>query len=373
MLVLQVCSPHHGLLGTSAYADDSFVKVSQHGHAAQVSTYTELSSDGDQFWDGNDWGWRPLWMTAPQVIEHARAHFGVDVGTALLLAGGLLNQTWLLHCHDRDRVLRVGRPERTLEQVVYEQTLSRAWAGRVPQLVTTDADAVPVTSHDGQVHVLSLFPFRAGVPGTVVPAPTRLEQLAPAMAAMHRTAQELGLDQRPGMTSIDDEPVGRRWVVTRQAVLDRFGHGRSVRSTIERVDRAVDDVDGQIQRWRATGRLEPRAAVHGDLNARNQLYRDGVLVGIIDTDDCRVEPLIWEVAGLAYSDPAVSPEAAWQAYRDAGGPLPAADRELLLPLARLGTLSELPWITDDTGTATHLALRTLAAIADDLDGTPTRG
>ena len=119
---------------------------------------------------------------------------------ALLLAGGLLNQTWLLHCSDRDRVLRVGRPERTLEQVLYEQTLSRAWAVRVPQLITTEADAVPVTSEQDQVHVLSLFPFRAGVPGTCVPAATRLAQLAPAMATMHRTAQELVLDQRPGMT-----------------------------------------------------------------------------------------------------------------------------------------------------------------------------
>jgi hypothetical protein len=29
--------------------------------------------------------------------------------------------------------------------------------------------------------------------------------------------------------------------------------------------------------------LEPRAAVHGDLNAGNQLYRNGVLVGIMKT------------------------------------------------------------------------------------------
>ena len=118
---------------------------------------------------------------------------------------------------------------------------------------------------------------------------------------------------------------------------------------------------------------QPRAAVDGDLNAPNQLYRDGVLVGIIDTDDCRVGPLIWEVAGLAYSDPAVSPEAAWELYRQAGGPLPAADRQLLLPFARLGTLSELQWVTDNAGAATDLALKTLEAIADDLGGTPTRG
>ncbi len=196
---------------------------------------------------------------------------------------------------------------------------------------------------------------------------------APAMATMHRTAYELELDQRPGMTSIDDEPVAPRWAVARQAVVDRFGNGPDVMQTIGKVDRSVDEIDDQIRRWRGSGRLEPRAAVHGDLNARNQLYRDDALVGIIDTDDCRVEPLIWEVAGLAYSDPTVSPEVAWELYRQAGGPLHPADRELLLPFARLGTLSELQWITDATGAATHLALRNLEAIAEDLGGTPSRG
>jgi Ser/Thr protein kinase RdoA (MazF antagonist) len=311
-------------------------------------------------------------MTATEVIAQARTRFGVDVSTAQLLAGGLLNQTWHLRCGDRDRVLRVGRPERTLEQVRYEQTISRAWAGRVPEVVTAEVDAVPVTSEQLQVHVLSLFPFRAGVPGTVVPAAHRLARLAPAMAEMHRAALDLGLDQRPGMTSVDDQPVARRWTVARRAVLDRFGHGPAVQQTIGRIDRAVDEIDVDVQRWRASGRLEPRAAVHGDLNARNQLYRDGGLIGIIDTDDCRVEPLVWEVAGLAYSDATVSPETAWELYRHAGGPLPPADRELLLPFARLGTLGELQWITDDSGVATHLALKTLQAIADDL-WVPTRG
>jgi Ser/Thr protein kinase RdoA (MazF antagonist) len=342
-----------------------------------VSAYAELSSDGGWFWEGDDWGWRPLWMTAAQVMEHARACFDVAVRTANLLAGGLLNQTWLLRSgdgdRDRDRVLRVGRPERTLDQVLYEQTLSRAWTVRVPQLIAAETDAVPVRSEQDQVHVLSLFPFCPGVSGTVVPAAHRLIQLAPAMATMHGTALELDVDQRPGMISVDDEPVALRWAAARQAVEDRFGHGPNVMQTIGEVDRAVDEVDNQIQRWRASGRLEPRAAVHGDLNARNQLYRDGGLVGIIDTDDCRVEPLISEVAGLAYSDPAVSPDAAWECYRRAGGPLHPTDRELLLPFARLGTLSELQWITDDTGAATHLGLKTLEAIAEDLAGTRTRG
>ena len=49
-----------------------FVKRGEGGHAARVSAYAELSSDGGRFWEGDDWGWRPLWMTAAQVVEHAR-------------------------------------------------------------------------------------------------------------------------------------------------------------------------------------------------------------------------------------------------------------------------------------------------------------
>lgn len=332
-----------------------------------------LSSDRSQFWDGDDWGWRALWLNADQAIERAGTCFDVNVQSAHLLDGGCLNQTWLLRCPDLDRVLRVGRPERSLEQVSYEQTLSRTWASQVPQVISAEAVAADLTPGREHRHVLSLFPFCPGVSGTAVAATLRVERIAPAMATMHQTAQHLNLPQRPGMTSVDDEPVGPRWSAIRTAVEDRFGHGRDVELPADVVDRAVEQVDGRVQGWRAAGRLEPRAAVHGDLNARNQIYRGDQLVGIIDADDCRVEPLIWEVAGLAYSDPTVAPDAVWELYLQAGGVLPATDRDLLLPLARLGALGELQWITDETGAATHLALQNLHALAEDLGGPPTRG
>ena len=333
-----------------------------------------VSLDGAYFWEGDDWGWRPLWLAADQVVEHAQAYFGVIVETATLLAGGLLNQTWLLHGRERRLVLRVGRPDRSLDQVRWEHVVSRAWAARVPQVVVAEADPVAVVSDQAQTHVLSIFPFCPGVPGSVVPAARRVTSLAPAMAAMHRASLDLDLAQRPGMTSVDDEPVGPRWAVVRAAIEDRFGQGPDVARATGLVEDAVGEIDDQIQRWRRSGRLEPRAAVHGDLNVRNQLYRDGQLVGIIDTDDCRIEPLVWEIAGLAYSDPNVSPSAGWELYQQAGGPLHPADQELLLTIARLGVLGELQWITDgDPAEATHLGLRNLQIIANSLSGPPTRG
>jgi hypothetical protein len=96
------------------------------------------------------------------------------------------------------------------------------------------------------------------------------------------------------------------------------------------------------------------------------------LVGILDTDDCRCEPLVWEVSHLAYSSPDVSPGSVWRDYLRAGGPLPAEDEELLLAFARMGALSELQWLTGDDGAASHLALRNLTAMANELDGQVSR-
>jgi len=187
--------------------------------------------------------------------------------------------------------------------------------------------------------------------------------MAPALAAMHRAALELGTSQRPGFTSVDEQPRWWGWSDIRLAVMARFGRSSQVMYPIGVVDRAIAELDAKLDRWRATGRLSIRACIHGDLNERNQLYRDGELVGIIDTDDCRCEPLAWEVAGLAYSSPELSPAAVWRAYRDAGGPLEERDEELLPAFARIGALSELMWLTDDSGAASHLALRNLTSLA----------
>jgi Ser/Thr protein kinase RdoA (MazF antagonist) len=138
------------------------------------------------------------------------------------------------------------------------------------------------------------------------------------------------------------------------------------------VDRAVAGLDRLLDEWTRSGRLATRAPVHADLNPRNQLYRDDRLVAIIDTDDLRVEPLVWEVANLAYTDTAVEPDQVWRDYLAAGGPLEPADEDLLLPLARLGVLGEIQWLTDADGRATHLALDSLRSLARTLTGRPTR-
>ncbi|QGN32488.1 phosphotransferase enzyme family protein [Microlunatus sp. Gsoil 973] len=328
----------------------------------------EISADGSCFYDGEDWGWQPLWLTAHQVQALVLTEFGVRALSVELLADGLLNQTWRLHCADRDRVLRVGRSERTRDQVRYEDRVVSSWS-RIPQIVGPVSNHHPVV--DG--HVLTLYPYREGRPGTEVDPVVRARQVAPVMARMHRSSVGLDLPQRPGARSIDEVPAADRWLPVRAAVIDRFGTGEEIMAAARVVDDAVAELDEILQRWRGGDGVVRRAVVHADLNARNQLYENDRLVGIIDTDDCRIEPLVAEVAGLAYSDLAVSPSTVWRDYLAAGGPLEPSDEEMLLPFARLGALGELEWFTDDNGVATHLADRHLQVLASDLGGSPVRG
>lgn len=304
---------------------------------------------------------RPLWFSPPEVVELCRGHFGVEATGAVLLADGMLNQSWRILVDDHDRVLRIGRRERTVEQVVYERVAARMWAAVVPQVVVAEFADVPVV--DGRA--LTLFPFVDGEPGATVDGRLRARNLAPLIARMHRVSLDVGLPQRPGFTSMDEEPRWFGWARTRLALLERFGDGGEVTGPIDVVDRATADLDDRLDEWRRAGRLDLRATVHGDLNPRNQLYRDGRLVGLLDTDDCRVEPLIWDVANIAYSEPSIDPATVWRDYLDAGGPLDPRDDELLVHFARIGALTQLMWLTDDSGPQDS-ALDDLSGLADRL-------
>ena len=245
---------------------------------------------------------------------------------------------------------------------------SAAWAVSAPVVVAAEHDDTPVI--DG--HTLTLFPYVEGFSGTSVASPDRCRELVPMMAAMHRVALELGFEQRPGFRSVDDPPLRFGWDEARAAIFDRFGRGADVLGPVTVIDRVIEELEGKFEHWIRSGRLDTRAPVHGDLNPRNQLYLEDRLVAIIDTDDLRVEPLVWEVANLAYTDTEVEPAQIWRDYLAAGGPLEPRDEEMLLPMARLGVVGEIQWLTDADGRATHLALDQLVDLAATLTGRPTR-
>ena len=125
------------------------------------ATRGDLSTAGDAYFDGDDWGWQPLWLSRAEVLAACREAFGIEPDRSNLLHEGMLNQSWRISASDHDRVLRISRTERTVEQVTYEHRLARAWAEVEPAVVVAEHDTVPVV--DG--HALTLFPFVAGCTG----------------------------------------------------------------------------------------------------------------------------------------------------------------------------------------------------------------
>lgn len=330
----------------------------------------DVSDDGLLHYDSHAWGWRALSLPRAAVADAATASFGLDLtAEPVLLGDGLLNESWRLESPAGRHVLRVSRRERSPAQVRVEHAVARAWAGAVPQVVVAASDATPVV----EGHVLTLFPFVDGTSGAAADPVARADELAALVATLHRRTLACGLTrQRPGFTSVDEQPRWFGWPGARRAVVDRFGHEATLDAAVETVDAAIAALDLLLDAWTAAGRLARRGMVHGDLNPRNLLYRDGRLVALIDTDDCRVEPFVWDVAGLAYSDPAVDPSRVWETYRECGGVLPDEDRELLLPFARIGSLTAIMWLQDGgtpgEGPATHLARDNLLALAAELRG-----
>jgi Ser/Thr protein kinase RdoA (MazF antagonist) len=282
---------------------------------------------------------RAGWSGIPELVA---AHFGVQVLRAARLTDGMLNQSWRLSCHDHDRVLRIGRRERTADQVRYERRVARAWSEVVPQVVVAETDDVPVV----EGRALTLFPFVDGDAGTGVDPVARTPIMAGVLARLHQASLDLELPQRPGFAAQDERPDWWRWPAARDLLAQRYHDDPELADAIRIVDDELQRLATLMDRWRTDGRLSLRATVHGDLNPRNQLFRDGQLVGVIDTDDCRVEPLVWEVAQTAYGDRTVPAADVWRWYREAGGPVPDHDQELLAPMARIGAMSELQWVLD---------------------------
>lgn len=325
----------------------------------------DLSPDRAQFWNGEIWGWQRLWLVPDEVITVVAARFGQAATGAVFLASGLLNQSWRIESEQGRYVLRVSRSERTRPQLAYEHAVLNALHARISAVVP------PLPGIDGKTmqlahgYVISLFPFIAGISGDDVPAAIRSAAAAVTLARIHRVSIEhLHVPQRPGSHSVDGHP---RWIWPEiEPVLQRaLAPSPEVAPACAAIEREIASLDAWLDDLAADGRLQPRALVHGDFNPRNLIFDGDRLTAIIDWDDCRVEPVAWEVAQAAFA-PDVDPRVFWRTYRDAGGPLAERDLDLLGGFARLGALSEVRWTLDGHGHVTPHAPQQLRDVVQNV-------
>ena len=302
----------------------------------------DLSPEGKHMWDGC--AWEPLWLLPDEVVDAVRARFGRTVTTPRLLGEGLLNQSWRIDSPGGLYVLRVSRSERPREQVAYEHAFIRALREHVAAVVA------PLPGQDGETvqrwrrRILSLFPYIEGTPGTAVEPDVRSRRAATTLARIHRVGVDLGFGQRPGWSSVDEHPR-LIWPTVRPVLERDLGGEADLAELFAVFDREVSDLDAWLDDLHRSGRPLPRASVHGDFNPRNLIFHRNNLVAVIDWDDCRLEPIAWEVAQVAFGAPDTDPHAFFQSYLDAGGPLTPDDFELLGGFARAGALSEVRWAT----------------------------
>lgn len=318
----------------------------------------DLSPDGTQMWSGG--AWEPLWLLPHQVIGAVCARFGRTVTTPRLLREGLLNQSWRIEAPDGPYVLRVSRPERTWEQVAYEHTLIRALREHVTAVVAPLPGTDGETAQRWRERILSLFPYVEGSPGTTVEPEVRSRQAATTLAQVHRSSVKLRFAQRPGWRSVDEHPR-LIWPTVRPVLERDLSRGADLAKLFSVFDREVSSLDAWLEDLHRSGRPLLRAPVHGDFNPRNLLFQGNHLMAVIDWDDCRIEPILWEVAQVGFGAPDTDPRVFFQSYLDAGGPLVPDDFELLGGFARMGALSEVQWTTHG-GRAEHTGPRAVATL-----------
>lgn len=332
---------------------------------APIHQRGEISSDGRHYWDGDVWKWQSLWLVADEVAKAAHDRFGRTATAVHFLASGMLNQSWHVETGDGSCVLRISRPERTREQVAYEHQLLRRLKDQVREMVA------PVLGRDGETvqfwagHILSLFPFVHGAGGELVESDVRWPQSAHILARLHRASLDhVLLGQRPGFRSFDDEwrsiwhevsPVLHRDLDGRDGFDELFS---ALASDVVRLERWLDDLPER-------DRTLVHATIHGDFNPRNVIFRDDNVVAVIDWDECRLDPIAWEVAQCAFEAPEIDPFAFWSAYLEAGGPLLPRDVDLLPSLARIGALLQLQYTVKD-GRATPHAMQQVEDIITEL-------
>ncbi|MGH2533077.1 MAG: phosphotransferase enzyme family protein [Thermomicrobiales bacterium] len=322
----------------------------------------DLSADGLYYWDGDIWQWQRLWLVPDEVVDAVRRCFARPVTAVHFLAAGLLNQSWRIDADEGASILRTSRPERSRDQVAYEHALTRELNKHVDVVVP------PLPGRDGETiqhwrgRILSLFPFVEGGSGVSMSADDRGRQTATVLAHFHRASlAHVGFGQRPGFRAVDEHP---RWIwsAVKPVLRQDLDGTEDFDNLCRALDREIAVLDAWLDDLGASGRLVPRATVHGDFNPRNLIFRDNRLVAVIDWDDCRVEPIAWEVARAAFGETDIEPRAFWHAYLYAGGPLAPQDAELLGGFACIGALSELKW-TVKNGKATPHAVEQVREVA----------
>lgn len=308
-------------------------------------------------------------MISHRLSNALKQHYRITkLSTVQLLAGGNWNTSISLKADNRDLVLRISYPTVTASSVSYEHALLRYLATYIPEV------PAPILGDDGSTYlchngrILTLFPLMPGCLSNRDSDVLRLDA-ARMLAQVHKFslnfAQRESRPNYPCLSQLDWEN-NRMWnwqsVVSflslKSGALDLIKSLRGdsqtafemICSRLLQIETEKNSFRDWIAALTASGRNLLSGPVHGDFYPNNLLVEGERISAVLDWDDCQREWLTWELGRTIWEfcrdDEKLNlnqsrAEAFIEAYIKAGGPIPNAEFDLLVPFMRCVRLVEV--------------------------------
>lgn len=262
------------------------------------------------------------------------------------LSGGYANDVFAAEGDGGHIVIRIVRRPVDLAELAWEHRLLGRLAPSVPEVIAPlkAPDGSTFFEHDDRGAVVVL-PFVDGRP-----AQPWFDRAAAAtvLARFHRAAADLDLDPRPGLVRLCELREGIESGRYFTAI------GPAARPLPPELAARGDEIDTAREWMLATvEQLAQRglttAPTHGDVFRGNMLVRDGSVVGMVDWEEANVDWVAHELANAMWEfcksgDLVLDRDAGDEfvrTYRNAGGPVPSAEDDTLIPLVRVRRVLEL--------------------------------
>ncbi len=275
------------------------------------------------------------------LVACVAAHWQLDVrAPPQQLHGGFANLVLRVDTAREPVVVRVAPDDVDDASIEWEHALLRflhAAIAQVPEPLQA-RDGSTWLVHDGRV--VSLTPFFDGA-HLDKRDPQMRSAAAALLAEIHRRALDWPrrLEPRVNFPSVAEFDWEANVVYSWRDVVAFLGA-----SAARPLRRELDE----LREWVASVPADAVVApIHGDYYARNVLVVDGRIRAVLDWDNARPEWLAWELGRSTWEfahEGAELPRAAaaafLEAYLASGGPVPAADLDLVMPSIRSVRLLE---------------------------------
>lgn len=246
------------------------------------------------------------------------------------LTGGYANDVFLLD-GERPLVLHIKHPPVDLHSLAWEHHLLQLLSRRLPEI------PMPLTTHDRRTFVLHdkrpvwLTPYVAGDPADA----TDRRAVAAALGRLH--AVQLDVPPRPGHPRLCDLPIPpiRQLPPEFDRWLPLVAHGRS-----EMIELITQN---------ARTRSLSVGVTHNDIFPGNVLVQDGQVTALLDWEEADLDWLVWDLASSIWPFCSTAGseldtnamEGFLDSYRAAGGRMPPAEDDLIVPLLRAKRILEV--------------------------------